>query len=137
MGYGTSAIIHNMWASVTGNAKQLREEADKLDVCMESCVQLMMRRATIDEAELRAMMDAETVLTPQKALECGLIDKIGVEQKEEPRTEQLLAENEQLIKQLNNRTFLDAEVKKFMRAVAPAQKQKSGFDAFFRKGEKE
>ena len=137
MGYGTSAIIHNMWASVTGNAKQLREEADKLDVCMESCVQLMMRRATIDEAELRAMMDAETVLTPQKALECGLIDKIGVEQKEEPRTEQLLAENAQLIKQLNNRTFLDAEVKKFMRTVAPAQKQKSGFDAFFQKGEKE
>ena len=78
-------------------------------------------------------MDAETVLTPQKALECGLIDKIGVEQKEEPRTEQLLAENEQLIKQLNNRTFLDAEVKKFMRTVAPAQKQKSGFDAFFQK----
>ena len=36
MGLGTSALVHNMWMSVEGNAKELRKAADDLDVLMES-----------------------------------------------------------------------------------------------------
>ena len=35
MGDGTSAIIHNMWTTVSGNAPQLRDTANKLDAYME------------------------------------------------------------------------------------------------------
>lgn len=45
MGQGTTAIIHDMWETVTGNAADLRAEADNLDVAMESCIALFMQRA--------------------------------------------------------------------------------------------
>ena len=53
MGQGTTAIIHDMWETVTGNAADLRAEADNLDVAMDSCVALFMQRATVSEEELR------------------------------------------------------------------------------------
>lgn len=49
MGQGTTAIIHDMWETVTGNAADLRAEADNLDVAMESCIALFMQRAKISE----------------------------------------------------------------------------------------
>ena len=51
-------------------------EADNLDVAMDSCVALFMQRATVSEEELREMMHKTTTLSPQKALEYGLIDEI-------------------------------------------------------------
>ena len=71
MGQGTTAIIHDMWETVTGNAADLRAEADNLDVAMESCIALFMQRAKISEDEVREMMHKETTLSPQKALEYG------------------------------------------------------------------
>lgn len=76
MGIGTSALIHNMWMYVAGNAAQLRKAADDLDDLMETNRQIFLQRATITEDELRQIMDAETYLTPEKALEYGLIDEI-------------------------------------------------------------
>lgn len=53
MGDGTSAIIHNMWTTVSGNAKQLRDTANQLDAYMESCIALFMKRCTVSEQQLR------------------------------------------------------------------------------------
>lgn len=64
MGQGTTAIIHDMWETVTGNAADLRAEADNLDVAMDSCVALFMQRATVSEEELREMMHKTTTLSP-------------------------------------------------------------------------
>lgn len=76
MGIGTSALVHNMWMYVAGNAAQLRKAADDLDDLMETNRQIFLQRATITEDELRQIMDAETYLTPERALEYGLIDEI-------------------------------------------------------------
>lgn len=76
MGIGTSALIHNMWMYVAGNAAQLRKAADDLDDLMETNRQIFLQRATITEDELRQIMDTETYLTPERALEYGLIDEI-------------------------------------------------------------
>lgn len=79
MGQGTTAIIHDMWETVTGNAADLRAEADNLDVAMESCIALFMQRAKISEDEVREMMHKETTLSPQKihllltCLYCGIL----------------------------------------------------------------
>lgn len=73
---GTSALIHNMWMYCYGNATQLRKYADDLDVLSESNRKVFMERAKISEDELAELMDAETYLTPDKALEYGLIDEI-------------------------------------------------------------
>ena len=65
-----------MWMYCYGNATQLRKYADDLDVLSESNRKVFMERATISEDELAELMDAETYLTPDKALEYGLIDEI-------------------------------------------------------------
>lgn len=46
MGLGTSALIHNMWMSVDGNAKELRKAADDLDTLMESNRQIFLENQT-------------------------------------------------------------------------------------------
>lgn len=73
---GTTALIHNMWMCCAGNATQLRKYADDLDDMMEANRQVFLERASISEDELKSMMEAETYLTPDKALEYGLIDEV-------------------------------------------------------------
>ena len=75
-------------------------------------------------------MDAETVLTPQAALEYGLIDKIGAESKKEVDIEQLLKENLELKQQVRNQIFNQEELKKFLTGNKPEQKI-NPFEAFF------
>lgn len=99
MGLGTSALIHNMWMSVAGNAKELRKAADDLDVLMESNRQVFLERSNLEEQRLIEMMDAETFLTPDQCLEYGLIDKIDSYQADEKNTQENLMKR---IQQLSN-----------------------------------
>lgn len=80
MGVGTSLLIHNMWLSVAGNAEYLRKAADDLDVLMESNRQIYLERATVSEEELIEMMNAETYLTPEQAVEKGFADEVNSKQ---------------------------------------------------------
>lgn len=86
---GTTALIHNMWMYCHGNATQLRKYADDLDDMMEANRQVFMERATISEEELKDLMEKETYLTPDKALEYGLIDEIMGKEAEPVNTEEL------------------------------------------------
>lgn len=141
MGDGTSAIIHNMWTTATGNAKQLRDTAAQLDAYMESCIALFMKRCTVSEEQLRKMMDAETVLTPQDALSYGLIDKIGAKAETgDPDPLQLMQENQTLRQQLREKEFTQEQLKNFLMAnpVKKEPEQRTDpFRAFFsgKKGE--
>ena len=137
MGDGTSALIHNVWTSVSGNAKELRDAADRLDAYMESCIALYMKRCCLNEQQLREMMDAETVLTPQKALEYGLIDQIGTKTQEQlPTIEQLQLENTKLRMHIKNNDFNQKELKLFLQSTR--KPESAGFEVFFnsrKKGE--
>ena len=77
MGLGTSLLIHNMWLAVAGNAEDLRKAADDLDVLMESNRQIYMEKVNITEDELIEMLNAETYLTPQQAVEMGFADEVN------------------------------------------------------------
>lgn len=77
MGLGTSLLIHNMWLAVAGNAEDLRKAADDLDVLMESNRQIYMEKVNITEEELIEMLNAETYLTPQQAVDMGFADEIN------------------------------------------------------------
>ena len=100
MGLGTSALVHNMWMSVEGNAKELRKAADDLDVLMESNRQIFLERSNLEEQQLIDMMEAETFLTPDQCLEYGLIDKIDSYQADEQDTQQKLMEQVQQLTQM-------------------------------------
>lgn len=79
MNLGTSALVHNMWTIVAGNAKELRQEADNLDKLMESNRQIFLEAChhSMTEEELIELMDAETFLTPDECLKYGFIDEVN------------------------------------------------------------
>lgn len=95
MGLGTSALVHNMWMSVDGNAKELRKAADDLDVLMESNRKIFLERSNLEEQQLIDMMEAETFLTPDQCLEYGFIDKVDSYQADEKDTQEKLMEQVQ------------------------------------------
>lgn len=84
MGLGTSLLIHNMWLSISGNAEDLRKAADDLDVLMESNRQIYLERANVTEEELIDMMNKETYLTPDQAVEMGFADEVDSKQEADP-----------------------------------------------------
>lgn len=78
MNLGTSALVHNMWMCVAGNANELRQAADDLDKLMESNRQIFLEACnySITEEKLIELMDAETFLTPDECLAYGFIDEV-------------------------------------------------------------
>lgn len=79
MGAGTSALAHNMWEVVAGNAEELRKAADDLDALMQSNRQLFLQAAggKISEEELTAIMNDEKILTPDDCIKYGFADRIA------------------------------------------------------------
>lgn len=70
-------MIHNSWVMTLGNSKDLRETADLLDKTDQSSNNAYLDKATnLSEAELKQLLEAETWLTADEALEKGLADEI-------------------------------------------------------------
>ena len=79
MGEGTGMVLHNMWTVAVGNADELRNQADKLDAWMRASRSLFLNRCggKVTEEKLKEIMDKETMLGPDDALEIGVIDEIS------------------------------------------------------------
>lgn len=69
-------MIHNAWTWVSGNSKELRKQADDLDVITQASINAYMQEVNITEEELKQMLDDETWIAPQEALEKGFITTI-------------------------------------------------------------
>ena len=69
-------MIHNAWTWASGNAAELRKQADDLETITSASVAAYMSSVSITEEEVRALMDAETWLDPSKALEYGFCTSI-------------------------------------------------------------
>lgn len=72
-------MIHNAWMYTAGNADQLRKDADDLDVITQASVAAYMSKVSIDEDELKELLDAETWLLPSEALEKGFATSVVAE----------------------------------------------------------
>lgn len=120
MNLGTSALVHNMWMECYGNAEQLRKYADDLDTLMESNRQVFLERATIDDATLQELMDAETYLTPDKALEYGLIDEVATSQQKdngEAQQKAMMQQLQAMRQQMNMQTSFKEDLKKLQQGL--------------------
>lgn len=71
-------MIHNPWTMAVGNATELRKQADDLDQIAKSSITTYLSKAgdKLDEETLKQMMDEETWLTAEEALEYGLADNV-------------------------------------------------------------
>lgn len=69
-------MIHNAWMYTAGNAAQLRKDADDLDIITKTSVAAYMSRINIKEEKLKELLDAETWVLPEDALEMGFATSI-------------------------------------------------------------
>ena len=69
-------MYHNPWTYSYGEAKDLRKTADMLDTVKETIINVYEKKAKMEREEISVMMDDETWLTAQEALERGFIDEI-------------------------------------------------------------
>jgi ATP-dependent Clp protease protease subunit len=72
----TLMMIHNCWTVAMGNSKDLRKQADDLDIIMNSSIESYMARVNITEKELRKLLDDETWLTAEECVEKGFADEL-------------------------------------------------------------
>lgn len=73
-------MIHNPWSIVVGDATEMRKAAETLDTIRETILGTYAARAAENDGasaeELGAMMDAESWLKADQALEAGLADVV-------------------------------------------------------------
>jgi ATP-dependent protease ClpP protease subunit len=68
-------MIHNPWTVTIGNAEELRKDADLLDKVRGTILGAYSRSQYSDE-EIIDLMDADTWMTAQEALDAGFVDEI-------------------------------------------------------------
>ena len=69
-------MIHNAWMYTAGNAEELRKAAADLDIITQASINAYLEHVNISETELKALLDAETWLLPEAALEKGFATSI-------------------------------------------------------------
>lgn len=76
-------MIHNPSLAASGTADELRKVAEGLDAIREASITAYMAHATVERSEIVALMDAESWITPQRAVEMGL----ATEQEDDEETD--------------------------------------------------
>jgi len=72
-------MVHNPFGMVAGNANEMRDFADKLDKVRGSISTTYIAKTGKSEDDINDLMDAETWMTADEAMEAGFIDEIGGE----------------------------------------------------------
>jgi len=72
----STLMIHNPWGSITGESDQIASFAEGLKIMQDNIVAAYQDRTGLPENELRAMMDKETWLSADSAVEMGFADTI-------------------------------------------------------------
>lgn len=83
MGIGTMLMIHNAWTITAGNKADLIDQADLLDKCDQAMATDYELKSGLPREEIIAMMDAETWLTAEDAVEKKLADRIDNEKQKQ------------------------------------------------------
>lgn len=71
-----SWMIHNAWTMAAGNANDLQGTVDLLKMLDGDIAQMYANKTGKPVEEMRALMDAETWMTAEKALELGFTDSV-------------------------------------------------------------
>lgn len=69
-------MIHNAWTIAVGDADELTQAAEGVRKISETTKQAYRNVCKLSDDDLKAMMDAETWLTPEESLNCGFATAI-------------------------------------------------------------
>ena len=144
-------MIHNAWTYAQGNSEVLRKTAEDLDIITQASVNAYKLTANISEEEIKNLMDNESWITAESAVEMGFATDI-VNKKEDGVNQsafdlikgKLLAEPEQKGKEPNWEELAEKVAEK-VKALLPEEKEEeekvhedveqqqlSGWEAFFK-----
>lgn len=76
MSNASMLMIHNPWTYTEGNAQELRKTAEDLDKMSQTSVNAYMEKVSIEEAEVKQLLDEETWLLPSEALDYGFATSV-------------------------------------------------------------
>ncbi len=79
-------MIHNAWTWASGNAAELRKQAEDLDKITQASVEAYKAHSNLKEEEIKALMDNETWILPSEAISYGFAT--AVEKTEKANTSQ-------------------------------------------------
>lgn len=96
-------MIHNAWTWALGNANDFRKQADDLDAITQASINAYMENVNITEEEVKAMLDNETWLSYQNALEYGFATSVVSEKNNNKAS--------QSVKKSLQRMILDNQIK--------------------------
>lgn len=71
MARGARMMVHRPWTMAEGNAADFRALADQLDGCQAAIEEIYAHRTGVDAEQIRAMVDAETWMLGQQAVDMG------------------------------------------------------------------
>lgn len=78
MNEASMLMIHNAWSCVAGNSAELRKQADDLEKITQLSIEAYRAGTSMAVEDIKAMMDAETWILPDEALEKGFATEIEI-----------------------------------------------------------
>ena len=96
-------MIHNAWTWASGDADDLRKAADDLEKITQPSVEIYTSVSNLDADEIKAMMDAETWIDADEALDFGFATEICEEAAMQSLEDGILAKTVFKNKQLEKR----------------------------------
>lgn len=88
MSPGSMMMIHNPWSMGVGSADELRKAADTLDEIREAILPIYTDRSGQTQETVQELMDNETWMTAEKAVELGFADTVQKAKVEEPKEDE-------------------------------------------------
>lgn len=96
-------MIHNAWTRASGDADDLRKAADDLEKITQPSVEIYTSVSNLDADEIKSMMDAETWIDADEALDYGFATEISEEAAMQSIEDGILAKTVFKNKQLEKR----------------------------------
>lgn len=69
-------MIHNAWTYASGNSEELRKQADDLEKINQASIEAYKAHSSLNEEEIKTLMDAETWILPDEALSYGFATSV-------------------------------------------------------------
>lgn len=103
MPHSSLLMIHNAWTWASGDADDLRKAAEDLEKITQPSVEIYTSVSNLDADEIKAMMDAETWIDADEALDYGFATEISEEAAMQSLEDGILAKTVFKNKQLEKR----------------------------------
>lgn len=110
-------MIHNAWTRASGDADDLRKAADDLEKITQPSVEIYTSVSNLDADEIKAMMDAETWIDADEALDYGFATEISEEAAMQSLEDGILAKT----------VFKNKQLEKKIKELEKAEPVKTGW----------